>query len=195
MNIHLGTGEFILSKRLGKGNIKVAVEHRPLEPKPRGPTPERLAKAGDDAIRTVGAEGDRVVVMRDAPLERMRNRNAIDPVEYQALQKFKWHWHSSKMGGSLQSADLNRVFATDAGSMSHMPSSEREAHHRQQWRKACEQLSHRGRIVVDNVVCYERTLEIAGYALNASSKPTAIAIASELLRDAGYRLAKLWGMH
>ncbi len=185
----------ILSKRRGKGNIRVAVERRTSGERRSGPTPERLAKAGEDVIRTVWEKGLPKSIMRDAPLDRMYSRHAIDPVEYQALQKLKLHWHCSGMGGSLQSADLNRVFATDAGSMLHMPSSEREAHHRQQWRKACEQLSHRGRIVVDNVVCYERTLEIAGYALNASSKPTAIAIASELLRDAGYRLAKLWGMH
>lgn len=190
MNIHSGTGEFILSKRRGKGNMRVPVERRDL-----GPTPERLAKAGEDVIRSVGAEGDRVVVMRDAPLERMRNRNAIDPIEYQALQKFKWHWHSSKMGGSLQSADLNRVFATDAGSMSHMPSSEREAHHRQQWRKAEATLSPRARIVVERVVCREQTIEHAGYAIGMTSKHRANAAASELLRDAGYRLATLWGMH
>lgn len=179
-----------MSKRRGKGNIRVAVERRDL-----GPTPERLAKAEEHFVVGNDRMGGKVYTFKDAPLDRMYSRSAIDPVEYQALQKLKLHWHCSGMGGSLQSADLNRVFATDAGSMSHMPSSEREAHHRQQWRKACEQLSHRGRIVVDNVVCYERTLEIAGYALNASSKPTAIAIASELLRDAGYRLAKLWGMH
>lgn len=193
MNIHVGG--FILSKRKGKGNIRVAVERRSTGERRSGPTPERLAKAGDDVIRTVGAEGDRVVVMRDAPLERMRNRNAIDPIEYQALQKFKWHWHSSKMGGSLQSADLNRVFATDAGSMSHMPSSEREAHHRQQWRKAEAALSPRARIVVERVVCREQTIEHAGYAIGMTSKHRANAAASELLRDAGYRLATLWGMH
>lgn len=189
MNIHLGTGEFILSKRRGKGNIKVAVERR------LSATRERLAKADKHFLEVPVPNVGTKYVMRDAPLERMLNRKAIDPVEYQALQKFKAHWHHSRLSGSLQSADLNRVFASDASGLSHLAKSERELHHRDQWRKACEQLSHRGRIVVDNVVCYERTLEIAGYALNASSKPTAIAIASELLRDAGYRLAKLWGMH
>ena len=188
MNIH--AGGFILSKRRGKGNLRVAVERRDL-----GPTPERLAKAGEDIVSVYDQTGAKIITMRDDPLNRMRNRNAIDPIEYQALQKFKWHWHSSRVGGSLKSADLNRVFASDAGGMSHMPASEQEAHHRQQWRKACALLSHRGQIVVDNVVCNERTLEIAGFAIGATSKPTAIAIASELLRDAGYRLARLWGMH
>ena len=195
MNIHLGTGEFILSKRRGKGNIKVAVEHRPLEPKPRGPTPERLAKADSDYLRFRGDEGLTGHVMRDAPLDRMYSRHAIDPVEYQALQKLKLHWHCSGMPGAIRSADLNRVFAADLSAMSHMAASEAQAHHRQQWRKAEAALSPRARIVVERVVCREQTLEFAGYALGAQSKPQATAAASELLRDAGYRLATLWGMH
>jgi len=193
MNIHVGG--FILSKRKGKGNIRVAVERRSTGERRSGPTPERLAKAGDDVIRTVGAEGDRVVVMRDAPLDRMYSRHAIDPVEYQALQKLKLHWHCSGMPGAIRSADLNRVFAADLSAMSHMAASEAQAHHRQQWRKAEAALSPRARIVVERVVCREQTLEFAGYALGAQSKPQATAAASELLRDAGYRLATLWGMH
>ena len=193
MNIHVGG--FILSKRRGKGNIKVAVEHRQLEPKPRGPTPERLAKADSDYLRFRGDDGLTGHVMRDAPLDRMYSRHAIDPVEYQALQKLKLHWHCSGMPGAIRSADLNRVFAADLSAMSHMAASEAQAHHRQQWRKAEAALSPRARIVVERVVCREQTLEFAGYALGAQSKPQATAAASELLRDAGYRLATLWGMH
>ena len=195
MNIHSGTGEFILSKRRGKGNIKVAVEHRQLEPKPRGPTPERLAKADSDYLRFRGDEGLTGHVMRDAPLDRMFSRHAIDPVEYQALQKLKLHWHCSGMPGAIRSADLNRVFAADLSAMSHMAASEAQAHHRQQWRKAEATLSPRARIVVERVVCREQTIEHAGYAIGMTSKHRANAAASELLRDAGYRLATLWGMH
>ena len=189
MNIHSGTGEFILSKRRGKGNMRVPVERRDL-----GPTPERLAKAGEDVIRTVGAEGDRVVVMRDAPLDRMYSRHAIDPVEYQALQKLKLHWHCSGMPGAIRSADLNRVFAADLSAMSHMAASEAQAHHRHQWRRGYNLLTPRARIVVERVVCREQTIEHAGYAIGMTSKHRANAAASELLRDAGYRLATLWGM-
>lgn len=190
MNIHSGIGSYILSKRRGKGNIRVAVERRDL-----GPTPERMAKAGDDVIRTVGAEGVRVVVMRDAPLDRMYSRHAIDPVEYQALQKLKLHWHCSGMPGAMRSADLNRIFAADLSAMSNMPAAEAQAHHRHQWRRGYNLLTPRARIVVERVVCREQTLALAGFALGAQSKPQATAAASELLRDAGYRLATLWGMH
>lgn len=189
MNIHSGTGEFILSKRRGKGNMRVPVERRDL-----GPTPERLAKAGEDVIRTVGAEGERIVVMRDAPLDRMYSRHAIDPVEYQALQKLKLHWHCSGMPGALRSADLNRVFATDLSAMSHMAASEQQAHHRQQWRRGIGLLTPRAQMVVERVVCREQTIEFAGYALGETAKHRAIAAAAELLRESGYRLARLWGM-
>lgn len=194
MNIHVGG--FILSKRKGKGNIRVAVERRSTGERRSGPTPERLAKAGDDAIRSVGSDGERIVVMRDAPLDRMYSRHAIDPVEYQALQKLKWHWHSSGMPGAIRSADLNRVFAADHGlNMTQLAGQEAQAHHRQQWRKAEATLSPRARIVVERVVCREQTIEHAGYAIGMTSKHRANAAASELLRDAGYRLATLWGMH
>ena len=184
-----------MSKRKGKGNIRVAVERRSTGERRSGPTPERLAKAGNDAIRSIGADGERIVVMRDAPLDRMYSRHAIDPVEYQALQKLKLHWHCSGMPGAMRSADLNRVFAADLAAMSHMAASEAQAHHRQQWRKAQALLTPRAMIVVERVVCREQTLAFAGYALGAASKPQATAAASELLRDAGYRLATLWGMH
>ena len=62
--------------------------------------------------------------MRDAPLDRMFSRHAIDPVEYQALQSLKLHWHCSGMPGAIRSADLNRVFAADLSAMSHMAASE-----------------------------------------------------------------------
>ena len=75
MNIHLGTGEFILSKRRGKGNMRVPVERRDL-----GPTPERLAKADSDYLRFRGDEGLTGFVMRDAPLDSMYTRHGIDPV-------------------------------------------------------------------------------------------------------------------
>ena len=179
----------ILSKRRGKGNLRVNVERRSL-----GPTPERLAKAGEAFVSVASADGQRIVVMRDAPLDRMYGRRAIEPVEYQALQKLKLHWHHSGMPGALRSADLNRVFATDLSAMSHMAASEQQAHHRQQWRRGIALLTPRAQMVVERVVCREQTIEFAGYALGETAKHRAIAAAAELLRESGYRLARLWGM-
>jgi len=166
----------------------ITVEHRSM------PTPERMARAGSDFEVGGDERTGKVIRVLDSPLDRMRSRGAIDPVEYQALQRFKHHWHHGGLAPAVGSVDLNRVFASDPLSHSGMARSERQAHHRDQWRKACAILGHRSRITVENVVCAEQTLAIAGLALGWDSKPQAIAAASEILRDAGYRLAKLWGI-
>lgn len=174
---------------LKKRTRTITVESRHI-----GPTPERLAKAGEDIAQVFDNDGRKIISMRDAPLDRMLSRHAIDPVEYTALQRFKHHWHHAGLTPGVGSVDPNRVFSSDPTNFSGMAKSERQAHHRQQWREACEILGHRSRIIVDNVVCAENSLEVAGYAIGWQSKPQAIAAASEILRDAGYRLAKLWGI-
>ena len=75
-----------------------------------------------------------------------------------------------------------------------MARSEKQAHHRDQYRKAVEALGYRSRATIENVVCAEQSLVAAGLALGWDSKPQAIAAATEMLRDAGYRLARLWGI-
>lgn len=158
------------------------------------PTPQRLAKAdghfevGDDQ------QGRKVIRLTDAPLDRMFRRRAISGAEYSALQRFRHHWYHAGLIPNVGSVDLNRVFASDPSNSSGMARSEAQAHHRGQWRQACNELGHRQRIVVDNVVCSEQSLEVAGFGLGWLSKPQAIAAASEILRDAGHRLAKLWGI-
>ena len=163
------------------------------KPDMRGATPERMARAGSDF--EVGDDPQtRIYVLRDTPLERMFKRKAISGPEYAGLQRFRHHWYHSGLIPAMGSVDLNRVFASDPANSSGMPRSEAQAHHRGQYRDACSIMGHRGRITVDNVVCAEQSLEVAGYALGWLSKPQAIAAASEILRDAGHRLARLWGI-
>lgn len=159
-----------------------------------GPTEERLQKAqghfqvGDDK------QGTKVYRMRDDTLARMLDRDAIDGTEYAALQKYKHHWTAGGLMGSVGSVDLNRVFSSDPASMSGMAKSEGQAHHRGQFRRAREQLGNRQVILVERVVLEEWTLESAGGTLGWRDRKQAVAAATEMLRDAGYRLAKLWGM-
>ena len=159
-----------------------------------GPTDERRRHA--EGYFEIGGDSQvgRKYTMQDSPLDRMRARNAIDPVEYSALRKYLHHWYHGGLQSSVGSVDLNRVFASDPLSMSGMAKSEGQAYHRQKYREAREMLGHRPGIVVDNVVCAELTLEAAGYSIGWTNKPQAVAAATEMLRDAGYRLAKLWGI-
>jgi hypothetical protein len=153
-----------------------------------------LAKS--EGYFTVGddKQGGRVYTIRDAPLERMFARQAIGGTEYAALQKYRHHWYHAGLEAGLGSVDLNRIFSSDPGSMSGMAASERQAHHRQQWRQARDKLGSRTGGLVDSIVCAEDTIEAAGYRMGWRNKPQAIAAATEMLRDAGYRLAKLWGI-
>lgn len=160
----------------------------------RGPTPERL-RAGADAFDIGGDNhGVRTYIFSDSPLGRMFKGKRIDPIEFTALQRYKHHWYHGGLEISMGSVDLNRVFASDPSNMSGMAKSERQAHHRQQYRAARELIGHRPGIVVDNVVCAEWPLHIAGHSIGYDSPYRARLAASEILRDAGYRLAKLWGI-
>lgn len=159
-----------------------------------GPTVERLAKTGGAFEIGDDQQGTRVYRLQDYPLARMMQRDAIDPTEYAALQKYKHHWNSGGLESSPQSVDLNRIFSMDPGGMSGMAKTEGQAHHRQQYRKAREHLGSRQVILIDRVVLEDWTLEAAGATLGWRNRHQAVAAATEMIRDAGYRLARLWGI-
>lgn len=181
----------------------IEVEARPIEDR-RGPTAQRLAEA--ESYFAVGDDkkGARIYQFHDCTMDRLYSRlikaaksiheQEILRKEYTGLQRYKHHWYHAGLLSQLSSADPNRIFASDPGSMSGMAKSERQAHHRQQYRAARELLGHRAGIVVDNVVCSEQSLEVAGYSIGWASKPQAISAATEMVRDAGARLAKMWGV-
>jgi len=177
----------------------------------RGPTPERLWKSAD--AFDIGGDsqgGVRTYIFADSPLGRMFKGKRIDPIEFTALQRYKHHWYHGGLEVSMGSVDLNRVFASDPSGMSGMAKSERQAHHRQQYRAAKAEFEkavppfhskynrdtygHKMGIVVDNVICAEWPLHIAGHLIGYESPYRARAAATEIITDAGYRLARLWGI-
>jgi hypothetical protein len=159
-----------------------------------GPTAERLSKTGGHFTIGDDKQGGRIYTVRDTPLDRLFGRNAITGAEFAALQKYRHHWYHAGLDASMGSVDLNRIFSSDPGSMSGMAKTEAQAHHRQQWRTARENLGKRVAVVVDAVVCQERLLDAVGFEMGWRSRPQAIAAATEMIRDAGYRLARLWGI-
>lgn len=178
----------------------ITVEHRSL------PTPERLVKAegyfqvgGDERTGTVlqftdGSLGRLYARLNElAKTNTKINRDDLTN-EYIALQKYYHHWHHGGFEISVGSVDMDRIFAPNFNRTHGLAKTERQINDRQQYERATKELGHRAKIVVDNVVCAGTTLEIAGYALGWTSKPQAIAAASEMIRDAGVRLARLWGM-
>ncbi len=144
--------------------------------------------------RTCSPDSRRAYVFGESPLERLNARGGLDPSEYSALMKFKQHWHHAGLLPAIGGIDLNRVFASDPWSHSGMAKTERQVFHRQRYRAAVQHIGTRATLVVERVVCAEQNLEMAGLALNWRTPAQARAAATEILREAGYRLAQLWGI-
>lgn len=177
-----------------------------------GPTLERLARADDHVAVGDDKRGGRIYQFHDSTMDRLysrltracKTRGEEEALrrEYIALQRYKHHWHHGGLQSSVGSVDLNRVFAPDPTAMSGMAKSEKQAHHRQQWREARVKLEERfGKvdgqrygIVVDNVVCAETSLEIAGYAIGYGSPYRARDAARKMLRQAGQLFSNFWGV-
>jgi len=158
------------------------------------PTKERLRMAGNDFALGGEDRGIKTYTMRDSPLDRAHKKGIISGAEHSALQKFRHHWYHSGQAPAISSLDLDRVFSGEPGGVHGMPKSEGQVFHRQRWKEAQEKLGARSTPVVEMFVCHEGNLEICGQMLGWNSKPQAIAGAAELVKDAGYRLAKLWGI-
>jgi hypothetical protein len=180
-----------------KTSKPVTVEHRSL------PTRERMARA--DGNFEIGGDdrSGKVIRIMDAPLDRMRSRRMIGPKEYEALNKYRIHWWHAGMSGHLRSPELDRIF-TDPLAASGMASTERQAHHRSQFRKARALFAtpdniasestenHKMLIVLDNVLLSEQSLEIAGYAVGCKSRFRARERSKDLLCKAADILANYW---
>lgn len=165
------------------------------QPNPEyGPTVERMQKAEGGFTLGDDKQGGKKYTMRDTPLDRAFAKKIITGAEHSALQKYRHHWYHAGQAPAVSSLDLNRIFAGGDSGPAGMPKSEGQAFHRQRWREAQAALGMRSSVVVDRFVCSEENLENCGYALGWNSKPQAIAGATEILRDAGYRLARLWGI-
>lgn len=184
-----------------------------IERRSDGPTAERLLKAQNHVHVGDDRQGGKIYQFCDNPMDALysrlarragtRDENALRR-EYAALLKYRHHWHSAGLEPSVGSVDLNRIFASDASNMSGMAKSERQVHHRQQYRRARAVIGHRPGIVLDNVVCQEWSLEIAGSSIgygsyykkgrkSYASPYRAREEATKLLREAGQKLADHWG--
>ncbi len=158
------------------------VEHRAV------PTPERIRRAGSDFTR--GDTGQ--ITMRDSPLERAFTRSLITREQYSVAQKYRHHWYHAGLSDSLQSVNINRLFATDVGGFTGMAKTERQVFHRQRYREAIQAVGKIGSHVLDWVVCRDTRFEQVGYTLGWSSRPQAYAAAVERMKTALDQLRSLW---
>lgn len=158
------------------------------------PTSERLALAGIDLVIGGDERTGRRYVMQDNPLDRAFKKGVLSGSGHSALQKYRHHWYHAGHAPTISSVDLDRIYSAEPCGPAGMPRSEGQVFHRQRWREARGELGDKSCGLVDNLVCGELSLELCGYAMGWKSKPQAIAAATAVLQDSGYRLSKLWGI-
>ncbi len=186
-----------------------------IERRETGPTAERLEKASGHVHVGDDKQGGKIFQICDSPMDRLYARlirsasshqeHALRR-EYAALARYRHHWYQAGLEPTIGSVDLDRIFAPDASNMSGMAKSSRQYDNRLKYREAREIIGHRPGIILDNVVCCEWDLEIAGYSVGYGSyKKTdenktyaspyrAREEATKLLREAAVKLADHWGM-
>lgn len=176
----------------------------------RGPSQERIDQSSGQYDIGGSDRGVKIVHFLDSPLERIYGRLARAAktedettrlgIEYAALAKYRKLFVESGMVGSIGSVDPNRTYSPSPSGRSFLASTERQQDMRDEYRAAVIHLNNhpewgiKQTIVVDNICCHERSLEIAGFAIGKMSQRRAIVAAEEILRDAGHRLGKMWGM-
>lgn len=175
-----------------------------LKHDPMGPTPERLARAEGDVSIGDDQQGGRRYSFMDNPLDRLYSRLAKASktedsinrlrIEYAALTRYQRLFVESGMVGSIGSVDPNRTYSPTPFNRTFLAGSEKQCNDREDYRRAQIRLGHVPGIVVDNVVCHGNSLEKAGYCVGKNTPGWAHDYAQKTLRDAGFRLAVMWGM-
>lgn len=166
-----------------------------------GPTAERIIQSDGHIAIGDDQRGGKTYTFLDSSLDRIYSRlSKANPrwmqdqlrVEYAALNRFYSVYVTSGLIGSVGSIDANG--SGGSGRRSFLAATESEVNARNAYRAAVESLNHHENIVAQNVVCNDQSLEVAGYCIGKNSKTRAIDGARELLRDAGFKLGKLWGL-
>lgn len=172
-----------------------------------GPTPERIVKsAGDYDIGSDETRG-KVYTFRDDPISRLMSKGQLSDQRaqsdderkksseprYQALLKYRHHWHHAGMEPTYGNFDLNKVFAQD-GAWPGMPATEYQAFHREQYRGAVKKLGMKASFTVEKVVCEGDSLEAAGIKLGYRNGSQARTASIEILQIAADILVNHWGI-
>lgn len=164
-----------------------------------GPTAERLAHAA--GAFEVGGDtrgGNKLITMRDSPIERASARGVISQRQYTAAMKFRLHWYRAGLLAPLSSLDLDRVFAGDGTGHSGMARTDIQYFHRQRYREAGQYLIEKlGAIhlaVIEAIVCDEQPFENVGTKLQWKSTTKGAAAVTQMLRDGLDELVRLWGV-
>lgn len=172
-----------------------------IERRMDGPTAERLLKAAGNVHVGDDKQGTRIYQFCDTPVDRLYSRltrahGAKDGLrdEYAALVRYRRHFIEAGKEATIASVDPNSIFASNPSQRAGMPMADFQMDNDLQYRRAQHHLGHKPGIVVDNVVCAEQSLEIAGWSIGYNSRTSARDNGERILRESARRLAKLWGI-
>jgi hypothetical protein len=168
-----------------------------------GPTPERLKQSGGHVDIGDNKQGGKVYTFRDNSLSRiyadMAKKNGggdLDQlrIEYVALRRFREIYERAGRFGSVGSVDWSRTGPSSPFGRDLLAETEAGLNARDDYRNARACLTYVEDIVVQNIVCNELSLEIAGFAVGKKSETRAKVYARQMLRSAGAKLAAMWNM-
>jgi hypothetical protein len=126
-----------------------------------GPTPERLAKAGDDIEETSATQSQnwRAIRMLDGHvIERLRNRDAISGDLYNAGCQFYSDWYHAGLASSGVIDPSREV--VDGGQSKGV--SDRRLAAMTRWQRAVQAVGKVHSLVLIDVILHEMTLELYG---------------------------------
>lgn len=179
------------------------------------PTPERLARAAgeyrtQDAIpdegtaHLAGAKA-KITVVTDWPVKILHDRcllggsrkdEDLNDARFAAAERFYAHWYNGRLN-PLGSRDYRQPYSGAGTGFALMPATERQAAHREAWRKALMALctpNDRVALVTIQVVIDECPIATAGQRITGRSDAAqARAVATEYLTDGLDRLREHWG--
>jgi hypothetical protein len=157
-----------------------------------GPTAERLRKTDGDFVLVGRSRSSRRMTMYDDTLGRAWMRHRVSALEYTALQRYAHHWARGGLLGPLQSADLDRVYASNPDGMSGLAKTAAQLDHRNKFHYARSQIGQRPALVADSAALYNLPIVEIGALLGFRSEARGRSAAYEILSDAGYRLSRVW---
>jgi hypothetical protein len=173
-------------------NVKLPIGARQAtKPDMAGPTPERLAMAGEFYTISGATRSTRRFNMADDALGKAYKRGYVSGQEHAALEKYALHWLAGGLAGHLGSVDLNRVLAHDPN-MAGQAQGERQAMHRDLYHTARGRLGTRPAFVADHIACFDTPMADVAIMLGYRSPFRGRDKVRQILSDAGYRLVRIW---
>jgi hypothetical protein len=179
------------------------------------PTPERLAHAAgeyhtQDAVADEGrahlAGGKpQITVVTDWPIKMLHDRcllggprkdEELNDARHQAAERLYAHWYNGRLN-PLGSRDYRQPYSGAGTGFALMPATERQAYHREAWRKAIMALctpNDRVALVTIQVVIDECPVVLVGQRITGrAQEQQARAVATEYLIDGLDRLRVHFG--